>query len=86
MKKHLKGQAHQLKPVVIIGANGLTDGVHQELERALNDHELIKIRISQQERDERKVTTAAILEHHGAELISKIGHIIVIYRKATKKS
>lgn len=85
MKKHLKSQAHQLKPVVIIGANGLTEAVHQELERALDDHELIKIRISSQEREDRKLITDAIVEHHGAELISKIGHIIVIYRKANKK-
>lgn len=77
----LKSQAHHLKPVVIIGSGGLSDGVANEIERALNDHELIKIRISQEERDVRKSITAQIIANHQAELIGSIGHIIILYRR-----
>ena len=81
LKKHLKSQSHPLKPVVMIGASGLTDGVHQELERALDDRELIKIRISHKDREYRNEITDQIVQEHDADLINKIGQIIVIYRK-----
>ncbi len=80
----LKSQAHHLKPVVIIGASGLTQGVSLEIERALDDHELIKIRISQDEREVRKRIAALIIADHHAVLVGSIGHIIIIYRR--KKS
>lgn len=80
-KLQLKQQAHKLKPIVIIGANGLTNEVHIEIDRGLNDHELMKIRVNANDRDERRAMTSAICEHHQAELITTIGHIIVIYRQ-----
>jgi RNA-binding protein len=79
-KSHLKSQAHNLKPVVILGAGGLSAGVSSEIDRALEDHELIKIRISQSEREARKAITAQIITNHQATLIGTIGHIIIIYR------
>lgn len=42
-KQHLKGLAHPLKPVVLLGSNGLTEGVLAEIEQALEHHELIKV-------------------------------------------
>jgi len=80
-KKKLSQQAHHLKPVVMIGNQGLTPPVHKEIERALNDHELIKIRISGQDRDERKALAQTIISEHDAYLIKTIGNIIVIYRE-----
>lgn len=79
-KQELKGKAHHLKPVIIIGGEGLTPGVHNEIDRALTDHELIKIRVNAEDRQERKTITAAIIEHHKADLIGSIGHIIIVYR------
>ena len=81
MKKYLSGKAHHLKPVVIIGSNGLTDNVNAEIDRALNDHELIKIRISEQEREVRRSVADTILTTHHAELVKTIGHIVAIYRQ-----
>ena len=81
-KKFLKGQSHSLKPVVIVGAQGLTEGVHQEIERALNDHELIKIKIASKERDYRKEVADAIITHHNAEKINSIGQMVIIYRES----
>lgn len=78
-KKQLKSDAHNLKPVVIIGQAGLTDAVLAEIEQALDYHELIKIKI-RAERDERKIISEKICNHTSAELIQSIGACIVIYR------
>lgn len=80
-KKHLKSMAHHLNPVVMTGAQGLTEGVHQEIEVALDAHALIKLKINAGDRDERDAMIATILERHHAELIQKIGHTITIYRE-----
>lgn len=81
-KKHLKGRAHALKPFVIIGGHGLTDAVHKEIEQVLHDHELIKIRINAETREQRREMATAICQQHGAALLQTIGHIIVIYRSS----
>ncbi len=81
IKKHLKQKAHSLSPVVILGGNGLTEGVHGEIEVALQAHELIKIRVNADDREQRKQLTQQICEKHKAELIQAIGHIIAIYRQ-----
>lgn len=79
-KKRYKAQAHALKPVVMIGNAGLTPAVLLEIERALDIHELIKIKI-RAERDERELMSTQICVDTKAELIQKIGQIIAIYRK-----
>ena len=48
----LRSQAHHLDPVVLLGANGLTNAVLHEIDRALNDHELIKVRVPSDDREE----------------------------------
>lgn len=79
-RQELKGKAHKIKPIVAIGNKGLTENVHQEIDRGLNDHELIKIRI-QAERDDRRVMFAEICEVHHAEPVQLIGGIGTIFRK-----
>lgn len=83
-KKKLKGQAHALNPVVIIGQSGLTEAVVKEINITLDTHELIKVKI-RAERDDRKAISAAICEETGAEQIQSIGQIAVLYRKNPKK-
>jgi RNA-binding protein len=80
-KKQLRKKAHELHPIVMIGEKGLTEAVQLEIERALLDHELIKIKISSGDRQERKEIIQTICEARNAELIQKIGKIAVIYRK-----
>lgn len=84
-KKHLKGLAHKLKPFVIIGSHGLTQAVHDEIDQVLNDHELIKVRINAETREDRRAIATAICQTHEAALLQTIGHIIVIYRPAKDK-
>ena len=80
-RKTLKAKAHKLEPVVQIGAKGLTDDVVAEIERALNAHELIKVRAGSLERDEREAVLGQICGRTGAEQVQEIGKVFVIYRK-----
>lgn len=84
-RQQLKAQAHKLKPVVLLGNNGLTDAVNKEIERALQDHELIKIRIHSNDRELRRELFNQISAHCQAELVQVIGSIGVIYRKNPQK-
>ena len=80
--RELKGKIHHLKPIVIIGNNGLTEAVIQEIDRALNDHELIKIRANVKDGKEALTKiTQEICTKTNATLIQTIGHIIAVYRK-----
>ncbi len=85
-KKKLKQQAHHLKPVVWLGAAGLSEAVLAELDQALEHHELIKIKIGAGERDERQAMALSACESLQAELIQLIGNNAVIYRKNPDKT
>jgi RNA-binding protein len=80
-KKSLKAQAHHLSPVIITGAQGLTPAIHKEIDIALDAHELIKLRINANVREDRDLMITEILTQHQAELIQKIGHTVSIYRE-----
>ena len=81
LRRELRSQAHHLKPIVIVGSNGVTDAVTAEIDRALTDHELIKVKIASQDREQRKTDSLAICEQLQAELVQNIGNIAVIYRE-----
>lgn len=83
-KKQLKAIGHRLKPVVIIAGGGLTENVLAELNRALNDHELIKVKIAIDDRDLRQETAETLCAETGAELILTIGKMALILRKNPK--
>jgi RNA-binding protein len=78
-KKKLKSQAHALKLVVMIGQAGLTDAVLAEIGIALDNHELIKIKI-RADKNARVVMGSAICDKTGASLVQFIGQIAVIYK------
>jgi RNA-binding protein len=84
-KQHLKGRAHKLKPVVMVGNNGVTEAVTKEVNRALDDHELIKIRVQTEDRELRQQLFEAIRDAAEAELIQKIGSIGVYFRASKKE-
>lgn len=83
IRQQFKAKAHGLRPIVSIGNKGLTETVHIEIDRALTDHELIKIRI-QAERDARRVIFDEVCEIHHCEPVQLIGGIGTIYRKSDK--
>ncbi|WP_094752234.1 ribosome assembly RNA-binding protein YhbY [Psychromonas sp. CD1] len=84
-KKHLKGLAHSLKPIVLLGQNGLTEGVLAEIENALNFHELIKVKIATDDREMKQLIIDAIVRETEAINITKIGHVVVLYRQSEEK-
>jgi len=79
-KQHLKGLAHPLKPVVMLGGNGLTEGVLAEIEHALEHHELIKVKIASEERETRQLIVEAIVRETRASNVQVIGKTLVLYR------
>lgn len=79
-KQYLKGLAHPLKPVVLLGANGLTEGVMAEIELALTHHELIKIKVPEEERELREQIYATILAHTEATKVQVVGKVLTLYR------
>ena len=81
--KQLRAIGHRLNPVVIV-SNGVTEGVTAEIDRALKDHELIKIRVNAADREEKQEQISAICKKLDAELIQMAGHIALIYRAALK--
>jgi RNA-binding protein len=82
--KRLRAESHQLKPVVMIGQNGLTEAVQNEIEIAIEHHELIKIRIPASEKSVKKQMIDAICTRHNAEPVQAIGNVAVIYRRNAK--
>jgi len=83
-KKNLRGQAHHLKPLVIVADKGLSESVVAEIERALNDHELIKVKL-RGDREVRKAWATSIAEKCKAELVQTIGCVACYYRKNPDK-
>lgn len=85
-KKHLRNLAHSAKPIVIIGQHGLTENISREVDQALDHHELIKVRVNAEDRDARDRMIDSLLSEVGAELVQRIGHIAVFYRRNRQKS
>ena len=81
LKKRLRAIGHELKPVVTVAGNGLSSGVLTELNRALDDHELIKVKIVG-DREERDVVIQEIEAIEDTEVVQKIGGIALVYRPA----
>ncbi|MCX8643157.1 RNA-binding protein [Gilliamella sp. wkB292] len=84
-KQYLKSESHHLKPVVMIGANGFTEGVLAEIESALNFHELIKIKVSAEDRDSKKLICDAIIRETKALAVQQVGSIFTIFRPSDEK-
>ena len=81
-RAELRSAAHALKPVVLVGAEGLTDAVLKEIEVHLAAHQLIKIRVFGDEREERIAIYEAICDQLNAAPIQHIGKLLVIWRPA----
>ena len=82
-RKELSAKANSIKPVVIIGQSGLTDGVVGKVEESLNAHELIKIKFLEF-KDEKKELARAIEEKTDSTLVRIIGNVAIFYKEAEK--
>jgi RNA-binding protein len=79
-RAHLKARAHALEPVVHIGGSGATETVVAEVDRALTSHELIKVRIGSDDRDERVAIGEQICERTSAAAVHRVGKILILWR------
>ncbi len=80
--KRLRAEGHRLKlkPVVTIGQKGLSENLQQEIDSALNHHELLKLRIPALDKAGKRELATMICDQHQAALVESIGSVIVIYR------
>ena len=81
-KKQLRTIGHKLNPVVIVSDRGISEGIDKELERALDDHELIKVKLAFEDPVSRKQLATELCEAHKAVIVQAIGKVILIYRPA----
>jgi RNA-binding protein len=81
----LRALAHSLQPVVHVGKHGVTPKLVAQLERALLDHELIKVKILPEAPEDRKDIGAALADATGAELAQLIGRVALLYKPHPKK-
>lgn len=82
--KRFRRIGHSLKPVVLLGSDGLSEGVLAEVNRALEDHELIKVRVGGEDREARAEAIRQMADICQAEVVQTIGKIVLLYRRARK--
>ena len=78
----LRAPAHHLAPVVLLGANGLTVAVMKEIDRELKAHELIKVRVPTDDREEREAIYSQVADTLGAARVQMIGKLLIFWRPA----
>ncbi|MBS0612368.1 MAG: ribosome assembly RNA-binding protein YhbY [Proteobacteria bacterium] len=81
-RKYLRRLAHPLHPIVMLGNAGLTEAVVKEADRALRDHELIKVSARMGARAARDAALDSITRQTGSQLVQRIGHVGVLYRRS----
>jgi RNA-binding protein len=79
-RARLKAQAHELEPVVQIGAAGLTEAVAAEVDNALTAHELIKVRIGGDDRADRIALGDELCSRTGAAAVHRVGKVLILFR------
>ena len=83
-RKRLRQIGHALNPVVMIGGQGLTENVIEETTRALNDHELIKVKIGGEDREARREAIEIMTSTTKSQAVQIVGKIVLLYRAAKK--
>ncbi|MDQ3286793.1 MAG: ribosome assembly RNA-binding protein YhbY [Pseudomonadota bacterium] len=83
--RFLRGQAHDLRAMLQVGGKGITDSLVAELDSALEQHELVKVKVGAEDRDARDVMITTLSERTGAALVQRIGHVAVLYRPSKEK-
>jgi RNA-binding protein len=84
-RKFLRRLGHDHNPIVLVGQGGVSPNVIAELDRALRDHELVKVRARVGDRDERDSLLAGLAAATRSELVQRIGHVALYYRRNPDK-
>ena len=83
--RFLRGHAHDLKAILQVGGKGITDALVAEVDNALEQHELIKVKVASEDRDARDAMIADLAQRCGAALVQRIGHTAVLYKPSRDK-
>lgn len=83
-RSFLRGKAHHLSPVVMLGKEGLSEAILKATDKALEDHELIKIKMPSTNQDDFQEMVNSLMSSIKAEVVQTIGHQLVIYRCSKK--
>jgi RNA-binding protein len=84
-KKFLRGLGHQLKPVITVGDNGLSESLLKEFSSTIDHHELIKVRVRSGDRKVRDQLISDLCASQSASLVTRIGNVALIYRRNKEK-
>ncbi|MEY3372902.1 MAG: ribosome assembly RNA-binding protein YhbY [Pseudomonadota bacterium] len=84
-KRYLRGLAHDLKPIILVGAKGPSEALLAELDGALERHELLKVKFAADDRDTRDAWIAHLVEQSKADLVARIGNIVILFRRSKDK-
>ena len=85
-RKRLRQIGHSLNPVVMLGNQGLTDNVVEEALRALADHELIKVKVAGEDKEQRLMLLQSLAEKTDAQIVQQVGKMALLYKKALKQN
>ncbi|HET6805195.1 MAG TPA: YhbY family RNA-binding protein [Frateuria sp.] len=80
-RRYLRSLAHDLHPVILLGAKGATPAVVKELDLALSHHELVKVKLSGGDKEEREAQIAYLIDGTGAESVQQIGRTATLFRR-----
>ena len=80
-KKYLRGLAHDMKPIVLIGKEGITEGIVRATDEGLSQHELIKIKFNDyKEKSQKEAMLGELVDQIGSAQVGMIGHTAILYR------
>jgi RNA-binding protein len=85
-KRYLRGLAHDLKPVILVGAKGVSPALVAELDGALERHELLKVKFAAEDRETRDAWITDLVTQSRSELVARIGNIVVLFRRSQDKA
>jgi len=83
-KRFLRAMGHHLEPVVLVGKDGLSEGLVSALDVALDTHELVKVKLGESAGADRRALGAAVADAGGAELVQVLGRTVLVYRRRRK--
>ena len=83
--RFLRGQAHDLRAMLQVGGKGISEALVAEVGNALEQHELIKVKVAAEDRTVRDAMIVELAERTGAALVQRIGHTAVLYRPSKDK-
>lgn len=85
-KRQLRALGHHLSAVVLVGAEGVTEGVVAAADQALKDHELIKVKLAEEDREARALATEKLAQGTHSEVAQTLGRTVLLFRKRKKNS